>query len=1008
VLLVATVVAGVALVLYFWLAGRIPYIPSPLLHSSEDGGQPSAAAMMIPTISAVFVDSLHQCPDPLPTSLAGTTYCWYLEWLTMYAAALQPLFRGTPRMAGNWSALVSTQMLLFADGQCEGNPLIYPLFAFERPSSAAGQDALGGRVAQVVYNVADEPSLRAALALPRGSANTTVLCQAGVYAFNSSLDFGAQDVDLAIVAVPGADVVWTGSVVFAPQWQQHTGSIYVAPIPPWVAVPFNEMYVGGGVQTRARWPNGNASVNVMGDSSWSSAFSWTTVSTPAAATEVDIANVRDTPYFSAYQMGYNGSASIYDPPQSYWAIANPSGGDAQPHMLPTSLTMGSSRASSWVNTSATVLHFIQCQGWASWQFGIQSVSGDVITLGAGGWQEARGCSGPCTSCVFMGMYVDHQFAELDAPGEYYVDAANRLLYYHPLPPGTPPAEVEVAQTPTIVSVSGSTRITLQGITFHHTSNTFMSPTHSAPGGGDWANTPLASIQIVGCRNCSVTNCLVTQVGGNAIHVGGNSSGTYIAFNEITATGANAVSVMGTMTGFNTSLETTQPSDTRIVSNLLADVGHYNKQSGMVLVALNYRTVVDGNVMAIGPRAAVNFQDGLGGGHVLSRNVILGTMRETNSGGPVNSWNRVPYSTPTAPSYLHDNVLLADNNDATIDQAALVLDDGALNWVAYHNVMLNSGFQMANYGANTSCLSSLIVSMVPWCWAYYTSPGGTGELRNNSCVLLNDLGNDGVQWVAEEEPVFLLGGSMLAHELAQTSNNSYYLFTAHQWAPPEYAPPYISISNGPMLTLSEFQAYAPTGWNEQNSSTQQLPIATYPYYRSMGLSLLGLPVDPCGIYGSSSAPPPPATSSTHRVAASLVDAYTDAFGLVWSPMVSLLPTQIQIGPAPTSGTSDPALYTAQQYTSGYLVYSFAVPAGNYSVTLLFYDFDNVGGRSINAAVNQVTLLTAFTPSASGSSPNNRAFDVSVASSSVVVFVWGQSIVLSGIQVQPASSVNRYAP
>ena len=46
----------------------------------------------------------------------------------------------------------------------------------------------------------------------------------------------------------------------------------------------------------------------------------------------------------------------------------------------------------------------------------------------------------------------------------------------------------------------------------------------------------------------------------------------------------------------------------------------------------------------GPRAAINFNDGLGGGSVVEKNLLFKMVRETNDHGPFNSWcvNIVPY------------------------------------------------------------------------------------------------------------------------------------------------------------------------------------------------------------------------------------------------------------------------------------------------------------------------------------------------------------------------------
>lgn len=980
ILLVPLALAGVFV--YFWLRGQVPYIPSPFSSSSSRSAPvPSTTQTPVPSITAAYADTLYQCPAPLSANVAPYSACWYMEWLTMRAASLQPRLRGTPRMSGNWSAVVSGQL----PAGCESNPLVYPTAPFARP---VPQDQ---RVAALLYYATDTASLLAAIASPRG-VNTTIVCRQGVYSFTAPLVLGPADTDLTIMGMPGEDVVWTGSAFFAPTWTPSVpAGVWSTPLPSSIDPTFNQMYVDGGRQTRARWPNGNASVNTMIDGSWYTSFGWASVTPPTACSPVSHAAVRVSPYFPDYNMGYNGSAVIYDPPQNYWAISNPVGGESSTHSLPTSVQLSTSRIQSWQNLGSTIMHASQCHGWGSWQFYLQSITGNTIALGAGGWQEARGCSSDgCSNCGWPSnyLYVENQYMELDSPGEWYVQGTT--LYYWSFD-ATPPAEIEVAQTTTIVRVRGSTNVRLQGITFQHTSSTFMSPTHSAPGGGDWANTPLACIEIVDCTGCSVVHSLVTQVGGNGVSVGGSSTDTLIAYNEITHTGANAVAVMGTMTGFDASAETTQPRDTVIRSNLLTNVGQYNKQSGMVLVALCYRTVIDSNVMAVGPREAVNFQDGLGGGHALVDNVIIGTARESNSGSAVNVWNRVAYSIPTAESYMSGNVILCDNNGRASDFVPIVLDDGAMNWVISGNTLLGGGVQAPNFGFNVTYASNLIVSSNPWCWAFYTPYEDPTYFYNNSCVLIDLIDFVVlVNWNYNE----VGGGISASTQIGRTWNNTFYTQT-HLYASPEFPDTYINYASGLRPTLQGLQSGSPAPYNEAGSQVVQIPAN----FRSMGLQFLGLPVDPCGVYTGFAYPSPALQSSFYLTPTPA--PYTDSHGQVWSAFPPTYSTQ---SGTPPSGVADAPLYGTLMASSLFF-YVFSVPNARYSVTLMFYDFDQANNRNMFVALNRVTVASAFAPMrVSTTRPTNLAFNVTVTGQNISVLLWGDNCILNGLQIQFSNLTN----
>ena len=89
---------------------------------------------------------------------------------------------------------------------------------------------------------------------------------------------------------------------------------------------------------------------------------------------------------------------------------------------------------------------MQTHHWGSWVYEIASVAangtGQDITFGAGGVQEARGGSGGCGTGSF---YVSHRKELLDAPQEWYLDEAESKLYMAVAPGETPPTSVFAPQ-----------------------------------------------------------------------------------------------------------------------------------------------------------------------------------------------------------------------------------------------------------------------------------------------------------------------------------------------------------------------------------------------------------------------------------------------------------------------------------------------------------------------------------------------------------------------------------
>ena len=72
----------------------------------------------------------------------------------------------------------------------------------------------------------------------------------------------------------------------------------------------------------------------------------------------------------------------------------------------------------------------------------------------------------------------------------------------------------------------------------------------------------------------------------------------------------------------------QPRGVRIVGNLAHELGIFQLQSSMFFMAKTAQNVVSHNVFFNGPRSAINFNDGMGGGHLVERNAIFNTCRQS--------------------------------------------------------------------------------------------------------------------------------------------------------------------------------------------------------------------------------------------------------------------------------------------------------------------------------------------------------------------------------------------
>lgn len=991
--------------------------------SSSSVGIPTSG--IIPQITQSYDNALIY-PTPLLQDDArrgAGSECWYLEWLTQFAAYLQTPLKGTPRMQGNWSKAVSVEVnafinfnLLALNTQCDANSMIYPTSAFpNRPILQDTQDTVGGLPAILFYvdpngsdlnpGTINAPfqSIQYAVNASRiRTQRAAVICRAGTYYLSTPILLNSQDSNLVLMGYPGEDVVWAGTTVFSTAWTASSiPNVFQTPIPSGIKVHWgalNEIWAEGGHQVRARWPNGNMSTTVT--DSWSQAGKWVNQTAYVPGTTVIFNNVRSMQWFQNYQMGYNGSANAFIPPQNYFSQASPQTGTT--YMLPLQMqyTAGfSPKVAQWTRTNTSYLHAIHCFGWGIWQFRMSGItlSNSSISLAEGGFQETRGCTRlDCQNCGTFGVFVDHQLAELDSPGEYYIDNDARIIYYWPIT--SPPSTLEVSQTPRLLIVSNATNVTISGITFARTSNTWMT-TGAANGGGDWTNSKVATIQLTDCQNCSVVNCLITDVGSNGIGVNGASNGTFIAYNEISHTSANGIAIMGDMIGYNATMEFSQPRWTLIKSNFIWDVGYQAKQSGHIYNSLTYETTITNNVLVKGPRSSVNFQDGFAGGHVFAYNLLIGSARETGDVGPFNQWNRVPYWTLnkqsntyswiTSLSYAHHNLILVDNNAIRITGAAFDLDDGSNSWVIYQNLALNS--RIKNYqGANQQYFNNTFFPFQGYgCSIFPSGLDGTQVFSNNTCAMIKWSHKQAFADVRGYTGMSVVSNTLIKYSL--TSSNNYML-------PPYGSDTCVSYS-GLDTNLTSFQAIGLPNHNELGSITSTIP-SIYPYYRFWGPVLLGYN-DSLAILYSQVATIPTFLHVAATLGVGSLNRFTDSNGVTWSPMNCRDACTIYGGP--TLLTGDNLLWTYMHYRQTELgfSYSYTLQNGSYDISLIFYDTSGGSNvRIVNVTINGNLVGLNVNPHPQVLTLLRVKFNnILINNNILVVAIDGYKPIISGIEAVP---------
>jgi len=278
-------------------------------------------------------------------------------------------------------------------------------------------------------------------------------------------------------------------------------------------------------------------------------------------------------------------------------------------------------------------------------------------------------------------WIENVFEENDAPGEFFFDAEARKLYYTfntTESPGDHDAFV-ATKTEVLFNITGSQavpvkNIRLLGLEIRDTSYTYLGTSkasvHGMPSGGDWGLQRSGAVLIEGTEGVRVDGCGFVRVDGNGISLNNYNRNTSLTNNDFAWIGDSAMAAWGSTSeclNHNCSRSIpypvgpdgrngNQPRDTLVSGNIAREIGIWQKQSSFWFQAVTARTHFVGNVFFNGPRAALNFNDGFGGGDLIERNLLANCVRESGDHGPWNSWDRVPFITELG--------MLPDNSSST--------------------------------------------------------------------------------------------------------------------------------------------------------------------------------------------------------------------------------------------------------------------------------------------------------------------------------------------------------
>ena len=361
---------------------------------------------------------------------------------------------------------------------------------------------------------------------------------------------------------------------------------------------------------------------------------------------------------------------------------------------------------TWAHPEEAVLH---CSlgtpvGNTIWQLkGIDTARGAFL-LDRGGWHW--------NSRIFKGVgdmtggqfYVENVFEELDAPGEWYLDARESVLYYMPEEgEDMAAAVVEAGLLTQVVEFRGSQdrpvrHVTLRGFQIAHTATVFLEPWH-APSMGDWTIHRSGAVFVQGAEDCRVEDCFFHANGGNAVFLDGYNLRCGVSGCTFSEAGESGVCLVGYNMGRLGSARPF-PAECAVHNNHMHHLGVYGKQTAGVFLSCCERNVVSHNEIHHLPRAAICINDGTWGGQIIEHNWLYETCLESVDHGPFNSWGRgrhwcynqshgPDFPSHPAGNYADDVYYTTEirHNRVEDDEWGIDMDDGTYDYHIHHNLCI---------------------------------------------------------------------------------------------------------------------------------------------------------------------------------------------------------------------------------------------------------------------------------------------------------------------------------
>ena len=384
------------------------------------------------------------------------------------------------------------------------------------------------------------------------------------------------------------------------------------------------------------------------------------------------------------------------------------------------------RAARWSDPTGGFIHALHSSEWGGMHYVITGKTNDNKITYEGGWQNNR------PQGMHERRFVENIFEELDAPGEWFLDAKNSLLYFYP-PAGLDLAKatIEAVRLKHLIEYRGTEQspvrfVTLRGLTFRHAARTFMENKEPLVR-SDWTTYRGGALFLNGTEDCAIEDCFLDQVGGNAVFVNNYNRRVTIRGCHIAKAGANGVAFVGDRDAarvprdwndhsqsFEKLDRTPGPKSSNYPADCLVDdcliylSGRVEKQTAPVQIELSQGITVRHCSLYDVPRAGINIGDGCWGGHLIEYCDVFDTVMETGDHGSFNSWGRDRFWKLSGLDLNNDTSWETNKGIVRLDAVKTTvirnnrwrcdhgwdidLDDGSGDYHIYNNLLLHGGLK----------------------------------------------------------------------------------------------------------------------------------------------------------------------------------------------------------------------------------------------------------------------------------------------------------------------------